>query len=116
MKIDAHQRLAWASVLCAALALTPAFADGERDQDRARAAMQAGEIMPLAPLLEQVHRVHPGQVLELELEREDGRWVYEIKLLASDGQLLKLDVDARTAQVLKVRRKPAQRTAPAAKS
>ena len=45
------------------------------------------------------------QVLELELEREDGRWIYEVKLLQADGQLLKLDLDARTAEVLSVKRR-----------
>jgi hypothetical protein len=37
-------------------------------------------------------------------ERPRQRWIYEIKLLQADGQLLKLEVDAATAQVLKVRR------------
>jgi uncharacterized membrane protein YkoI len=46
-------------------------------------------------------------VLELELERDDGRWIYEIKLLQPGGQVLKLEVDARTAAVLKQRRKGA---------
>ena len=104
-KTARRRALARAGVLCAAVALAPAFADSRHDHDRARAALQSGEVMPLAALLEQVQRSHPGQVLELELEHEDGRWVYEIKLLANDGQLLKLDVDARTAQVLKVKRK-----------
>jgi hypothetical protein len=44
-------------------------------------------------------------VLELELERDDGRWIYEIKLLQANGQLLRLEVDAATAQVLQVKRK-----------
>jgi uncharacterized membrane protein YkoI len=40
-------------------------------------------------------------VLEVELEREGARWVYELKLLQRDGTLLRLDVDARTADILK---------------
>ena len=59
--------------------------------------------MPI--LLERLRRTHPGQVLELELERDDGRWIYEVKLLQANGQLLKLEVDAATAQVLEVKRK-----------
>lgn len=88
-------------------ALTPADARAGRkddDHDRARAAVQAGEAMPLSTLLQRLQRTHPGRVLELELEREDGRWIYEVKLLQPDGRLLKLEVDAATAQVLKVRR------------
>jgi hypothetical protein len=81
---------------------------GERqDHDRARAALQAGEVMPLQDVLDKVRRSHPGDVLEVELEREDGRWVYEFKLLQSGGRLLRLNVDAKTATVLRSRQRPA---------
>lgn len=84
---------------------SPAAQAGRKDDhDRARAAVQAGEVLPLPALLERLQRTHPGRVLELELEREHGRWIYEVKLLQPDGQLLKLEVDAATATVLRVRR------------
>lgn len=94
----------------AALWLAPAGADDprEHDHDRARAALKAGEVLPLQQVLEKVQRSHPGEVLEVELEREGGRWVYELRLLQGGGRLLRLDVDARTAQVLRTR----QRLAP----
>lgn len=95
-------------LLMAAAIGQAAAASGRSDHDRARAAVQAGEVMPLPALLERLQRSHPGQVLELELEREDGRWVYEVKLLQADGQLLKLELDARTAEVLTLRRRPAR--------
>ncbi len=72
--------------------------------------------MPLAELLERLQRSHPGQVLEIELEREDregGRWTYEIKLLQANGQLLKLELDARTAELLDVKRKGERKARPA---
>jgi hypothetical protein len=108
---DVH-RTAWAAIARAALTililtawtLPPAWG-GKDDHERARAAVQAGEVLPLPILLERLERTHPGQVLELELEREVGLWRYEIKLLQANGQLLKLKVDARTAQVLEVRNK-----------
>ncbi len=56
--------------------------------------------MPLPALLEHLQRTRPGRVLELELDQEDGRWIYDVKLLQADGQLVKLELDARTAQVL----------------
>lgn len=113
------RRLAAAPMVLAALAAPPARASRKGDHDQARAAVQAGEVMPLPTLLERLQRTHPGRVLELELELEDGdderaagrkrgRWVYEIKLLQADGQLLKLEVDAATAEVLKVRRESAR--------
>ena len=85
------------------LALCLAQAHADSDHDRARAALLAGEVRPLTQVLAQVARTHPGQVMEVELEREDGRWVYELKLLQTDGRLLKLAVDARDGQVLRER-------------
>jgi uncharacterized membrane protein YkoI len=78
-----------------------AHADGQRDHERARAALQAGEVLSLQAVLERVQRKHPGDVLEVELEREGSRWVYELKLLQRDGTLLRLDVDGKTADILK---------------
>ncbi len=93
-------------VLSLVLASPGALADRQGDDhERARAAVRAGEIMPLAELLERLQRGHPGKVLEIELEREEGRWIYEIKLLQSNGRLLKLELDARTAELLDVKRK-----------
>ena len=77
-----------------------ALADGERDHDRARAALRAGEVLPLGVILERVARQQPGQVLDVELERDHGRWVYELKLLQPSGALVKLEVDALDGRVL----------------
>lgn len=79
------------------------WADSPRvhDHDRARAALQAGEVLPLTEILARVGRTHPGQVLEVELERDDGVWIYELKLLQGDGLLVKLKVDARDGTVVR---------------
>lgn len=57
--------------------------------------------MPLHTLLERVAQQYPGQVLEVELERDDGAWIYELKLMRRDGILLELDLDARSGTVLR---------------
>lgn len=102
----------WLGIALALLGAAPgAHADEHRadrpghDHDRARAAVQAGEVLPWPTVFDRLQRTHPGQVLDLELEREDGRWIYEVRLLQADGRLLKLEVDARTAEVIEVRRK-----------
>ncbi|MCW5634628.1 MAG: PepSY domain-containing protein [Rubrivivax sp.] len=120
------------AALLAGPALPAARAGGKGDHDRARAAVQAGEVLALPVLLERLQRTHPGRVLELELEHEDvehagpaerggrldrdgtrerdregvrtaRRWIYEVRLLQPDGRLVKLHVDAATGQVLKTR-------------
>jgi uncharacterized membrane protein YkoI len=79
-------------------------AEGSRDHDRARQALEAGEVLPLRTILERVERNHPGQVVDVELEREHEnggeRWIYEIKLLRSGGALIKLKVDARDGTII----------------
>jgi uncharacterized membrane protein YkoI len=74
--------------------------DNRRDHDRARRALEAGEILPLKTVLERIARDTPGQVMEVELERKGERWVYEIKLLRAGGSLVKLKVDARDATII----------------
>lgn len=74
--------------------------DHRRDHDRARRALEAGEILPLRTVLEMIARDTPGQVMEVELERKGERWVYEIKLLRTGGSLVKLKVDASDGAII----------------
>ena len=85
-----------------ATAMAPlAAARDHDDQERARAALAAGEIRPLAEILAEVERRYLGRVIEVELDREEGRWVYEIKLLPPSGRVFELEVDAATAALLR---------------
>ncbi len=89
--------------LVAALAAAAVRADEPHDHDRARRALEAGEVMPLSRILDRVERDYPGRVLEVELDREDERWLYEIKLLQDGGRVLKLKIDARDASLLEAK-------------
>lgn len=95
------RHLASLSLLAFAAALSPLAAQADGDHDQARAALVAGEILPLPAILERVARVHPGSVLEVELERRRERWIYRLKMLKADGNLLRLAVDARDGAILK---------------
>lgn len=91
--------------MCATLLLVlsvPAVA-GDDDHERARAALERGEVMSLRHILDRVEREHPGRIVEVELEREHGRWIYEIRVLRDDGALLKLELDARDGALLRQR-------------
>ena len=64
-----------------------------------RAAREAGRALPLVDLLARVQTEYPGaEVLEVEIEEEHGRLVYEIKLLRPGGRLAELYYDAATGQ------------------
>jgi uncharacterized protein YpmB len=62
---------------------------------------QSGKIMPLEDLIKQVRRDYPGRIIEIELDEEDGRYIYELELVDENGVVWDLDVDAKTGQVLK---------------
>lgn len=88
--------------------LAPADADARRgrgrggDHDEAREALEDGQALPLSRILPLALRAVPGEVLEVELEREHGRLVYEIEILARTGRVRKVTLDARTGAVLDV--------------
>jgi hypothetical protein len=76
----------------------PAQADAA-DHDRARSAVEAGQIRPLQDILAEVRRQVPGRMLDARLQ-QNGRWVYKVILLQADGQVVAVTVDAQTARVL----------------
>jgi len=91
--------------LACLLALTlpgaaPAFADS--DQDRARAAVESGEVKPLGVILKSVRQKYKGQVLDTQLLDTGGRWIYRVRFLTKDGQALDIGVDGKSAQIIDV--------------
>ncbi len=80
-----------------------ARADSHKDHDAARQALLDGRVLPLRAVLDIVARDFPGEPVKIEFEREDGRYIYEIKLLQASGSLVKLEVDAASGAVLKLK-------------
>jgi uncharacterized membrane protein YkoI len=89
-------------LLCALSA--PAEADGgrDRDHDRAREALRRGEAAPLSEIMPAVEARLGARVIEIELERDGGRLIYEFELIAPDGRILEAEVDARTGAIIEV--------------
>ncbi|MCB2018884.1 MAG: PepSY domain-containing protein [Hydrogenophaga sp.] len=96
--------LTWATLMA------PSVSARDRgDHDRAREAVVAGQILPLGQVLERLERDPGGRVLEIELESDDGQWIYEVKLLQPGGLLQRLEVDATTGEVIGRRLKSRRR-------
>jgi uncharacterized membrane protein YkoI len=96
-----------ATVLCTALALgvpSSLAGDGKKphEQDAIREALQRGEALPLARILAIAQQAVPGDVIEVELERERNALIYEIKVLTSNGRVREVEIDARTGSILKI--------------
>ena len=88
----------------AALSLLTLFALADEDHVKARRLVESGAIQPLETILEQVQGQHPGRVLEVELEDEEGRYIYEIELLEASGQVWELKLDAVTGEIIEQER------------
>ena len=102
-----RRRLVYFLILALALAAAAAFVPGPsvasgKDHERAQQARERGEILPLERILSLVGQRIPGDVVKVELEREDGIWVYEIKVIDARGRLMEVEIDARTGGILKI--------------
>ena len=79
----------------------PLHADSARDHDQGRRAVERGEALPLIDILARVRPGLHGEVVGVSFERERDRWVYELKVVENGGRLVKLYVDAASAEILK---------------
>jgi uncharacterized membrane protein YkoI len=96
--------IATAIVLSLAVSATELWADDHhRDHDMARQAVERGEIKPLAEILQAVHDKFPGELAGVKIEREGKRWVYELRIVGTQGRLLKVHVDAATGAIDRTR-------------
>lgn len=84
-----------------AIAASTAAERPARDHEQARSAVDAGDHLPLSEILRRIEKLHPGRVLEIERDREDGRALYEIELLDGNGRVIELIVDAATGEILR---------------
>lgn len=72
----------------------------EVEHDRVRGLVESGAIRPLEEVVEAATERYPGRLLEVELEREEGRLVYEVELVTEGGEYIEVLVDAETGEVL----------------
>ena len=78
--------------------LSGASADG--DYRDIRGLVERGEILSLEEILTRYPEAEYGRLLDLEVEKEHGRIVYEMEFLRDDGRVLELEVDARDGALL----------------
>lgn len=74
----------------------------QHDPRDIQAAVKRGEVLPLPRILDLAQKRVPGEVLEVELEKDDGRFVYEVKMLTPDGRVREVTIDAHSGKILTV--------------
>lgn len=92
--------------LCALAAAPVAFADRghgrDGDHDEALRAVEARESLPLGRIFDIALGAVAGEIVEVELDREDGQLIYEVDVLTRTGRVRQVEIDARTGAVLDV--------------
>ena len=102
------RRLVLSGLAACLLGASPLLRADDHDHgshELARQALEQGKVLPLRTVLEKIERDYQGQALKVEFEQDDGRFLYKIRLLQSDGRMVKLKVDAVDGRVLEIKRK-----------
>jgi len=84
----------------AVVVLSGVAAAGE-GHHKAKSLKEAGDILPLEKIVEKATADKPGRVIEAELEKKRGGYVYEIELVDVKGVLWELEYDAKTGVLIK---------------
>lgn len=98
-----------AAVLALTAVLTmlapPTLRADEHERDEVRHAVQRGDIRSLADILAALRGKLPGEIAGVDIELKDGRWLYEFRVVDSDGRLFEVYVDAQTAAIERTKEK-----------
>lgn len=63
----------------------------------------ADALLPLARILEIARRRVPGEIIEVDLDDDEGEPPeYEVEILTDDGRSIEMKIDARTGKILEV--------------
>ena len=92
---------------CAAflgLGSAAAFADDDISRDEAARLVEQGTIQSLESLEQKALSIKPGQITDRDLDRDDGRYEYQLDITADDGTKWDIKLDAATGEVLKTER------------
>jgi uncharacterized membrane protein YkoI len=70
------------------------------NHDEARRAFQQGQIRSLSDIVAELRPELGGEVIEVELKKMRATYYYKLKVLAPNGHLAELSVDATTGKVI----------------
>lgn len=100
-------RVMIACLICFSLMATawllPKAGSGESPASASQLAAK-GQILSLEKISRLAKSYKPGEILEVELEKKHGRYRYEVEILDASSQVWELKLDAKTGQLLKMER------------
>lgn len=89
-------------VLALAIVMTPVPMADDLSQDKALRLRQQGLILPLEQVITLIEQRHAkSSLLDVDIEEEDGVYVYDVELVTHAGVVRELEIDAATGKILK---------------
>jgi len=70
------------------------------DIEQVRKLRNTESILPLSQILKKIEASYPGTLLDVELEYEDAKFIYEIEILDANHVVQEMEVDASTGKIL----------------
>ncbi|MFQ6405685.1 PepSY domain-containing protein [Methylophilus sp. 'Pure River'] len=100
------QRRIWMALFALVLVLLalvylPRADSGESPANAGRLSAK-GDILSLEKISQKARSYKPGEILEVELEKKHGRYIYEVEILDAASQVWELKLDAKSGQLLKM--------------
>nr|WP_298412118.1 PepSY domain-containing protein [uncultured Halomonas sp.] len=62
--------------------------------------VQSGRLVALSTVLDWLETHYRGEVLEVEVERDDGKPRYEVEMIGPQGQLVEFEFDATNGELI----------------
>ncbi|PRY64423.1 hypothetical protein B0H98_10583 [Vreelandella songnenensis] len=75
---------------------------GDQHWEALHAEVRRGDVVPLETILDWLEAHYIGEVLEVEVERENGYVEYEIKLLGPQNQVVEFEFDGQSGQLMSI--------------
>jgi uncharacterized membrane protein YkoI len=92
----------WLMVLSFLVANPTSVLADDVNQQTARKLVSSGQILSLEEIHEKALLIKSGRIIETELERKKGRFVYEVELVDDKGLVWEIKLDAKTGQLIKL--------------
>jgi len=91
--------------------VSPAFASGKDDDDddndsgkydKLRDAVIQKRILPLSQVKAKVIERFGANIIDIDIDRKSGKWIYEFKVINDASHILEIYVDASNGTIIKV--------------
>ena len=103
IQIKSNQSLLFAFLVFGyVVLLNPVPVQADISQATARRLSASGQILPLESIHTKAKSIKAGKILETELESKKGIYVYEVELLDSQGTVWEIKLDAKTGTLIKL--------------